>query len=67
MSINQVESVFQKEEKNTRLNLQIGWDTDLGGAPVQISPLDGKPTKFDVTLFLEIQYCIQAYNPGLST
>ena len=48
MSINQVESVFQKEEKNTRLNLQIGWDTDLGGAPVQISPLDGKPTKFDI-------------------
>jgi serine/threonine protein phosphatase PrpC len=40
--------VFQKEEKNTRLNLQIGWDTDLGGAPVEINPLDGKPTKFDI-------------------
>ena len=52
--IQQVESVFQlehnlqKEEKNTRINLQIGWDTDLGGTPVEISPLDGKPTNRDV-------------------
>ena len=36
MSINQVESVFQleqnvqKEEKKT-INLQVGWDTDIGG------------------------------------
>ena len=34
MSINQVESVFQMEQKDktTRLNLQIGWDTDIGGS-----------------------------------
>lgn len=31
MSVNQVESVFQLEEKKTRLALQIGWDTDIGG------------------------------------
>lgn len=31
MSINQVESVFQLEEKKTKLNLQVGWDTDIGG------------------------------------
>jgi len=37
MSINQVESVFQleqnvqKEEKKKTLNLQVGWDTDIGG------------------------------------
>jgi serine/threonine protein phosphatase PrpC len=35
MSINQVESVFQivqEEEKKTKLNLQVGWDTDIGGS-----------------------------------
>ena len=39
MSINQVESVFQiveqnvqVEEKKTKLNLQVGWDTDIGGS-----------------------------------
>ena len=34
MSVNNVETVFQiveQKEKNTRLNLQIGWDTDIGG------------------------------------
>ena len=49
MSINQVESVFQKEEERKKtINLQVGWDTDLGGTPVQISPLDGKPTNYDI-------------------
>ena len=35
MSINQVESVFltsQEQEKKKTLNLQIGWDTDIGGS-----------------------------------
>ena len=35
MSINQVEqveSVFQLEEKKKSLNLQVGWDTDIGGS-----------------------------------
>ena len=32
MSINQVESVFLLEqEKKTKLNLKVGWDTDIGG------------------------------------
>ena len=37
MSINQVESVFhleqnvEKEERKTKNNLQVGWDTDIGG------------------------------------
>ena len=32
MSINQVESVFKlEEEKKTKNNLQVGWDTDIGG------------------------------------
>ena len=49
MSINQVESVFQKEEERKKtINLQVGWDTDLGGTPVQISSLDGKPTNYDI-------------------
>jgi len=33
MSINQVESVFLLEQENkTRLNLKVGWDTDIGGS-----------------------------------
>jgi serine/threonine protein phosphatase PrpC len=33
MSINKVESVFLLEqEKKTRLNLKVGWDTDIGGS-----------------------------------
>ena len=54
MSINQEETVFQiaqqtaeVQDKTTRLNLQLGWDTDLGGTPVA-NDKDGKPTKFDI-------------------
>jgi serine/threonine protein phosphatase PrpC len=31
MSINQEETVFQLEQKKKSLNLQVGWDTDIGG------------------------------------
>ena len=46
-----LQSVFKTEqmgveERKTRLNLQIGWDTDLGGTPVEI--IDGKPTAYDI-------------------
>jgi serine/threonine protein phosphatase PrpC len=54
MSINQEETIFQiaqqtaeVQDKTTRLTLQLGWDTDLGGVPVG-KDADGKPTNFDI-------------------
>ena len=52
MSVKELqETIFQMvqepKEKNSRLNLQLGWETDLGGTPVA-NDKDGKPTNFDI-------------------